>query len=75
MVKKNDFLHRIVREFRLRREVILNPKKKDPLRKIAPPEEATIFIADRYPQWKIEIMMAIKKLYIVNCFLLLLNEF
>lgn len=66
LVKKNDFVHRIVREFRLRRETLLNPKKKDSSRKILPPEEAKIFIAERYPQWKIDIMLSIKELYIVR---------
>lgn len=75
LVKKNDFIHRVVREFRLRREALLNPKKKDPSKKIHPPVEATIFIADRYPQWKIDIMEAIKELYLVCVvFLFLLQK-
>ncbi|KAI1715217.1 tRNA synthetases class I (I, l, M and v) domain-containing protein [Ditylenchus destructor] len=69
LAKETDFLNRSIREFRLRKEGFLYPKKK----KGAPQEpinaasiEATVYIANRYPEWKIEVMRALKELYESN---------
>jgi len=64
LVEQNEFVHRAVRDFRLRREQKLNPKKKSST--LAPPKEATVYIAKRQPEWKLEIVRTLKKLYDEN---------
>jgi hypothetical protein len=70
LVKQNEFVHRAIHDFRLRRDQKWNPKKKDLKKTIVPPKEATIYIARRQPEWKVEILRVLKKLYEVRIFTL-----
>jgi len=66
LVKQNAFVDRATYDFRQRREQRLNPKKKDPKKPIVPPKKATVYIAKRQPEWKVEIIRILKKLYDEN---------
>jgi len=66
LVKQSDFVHHAIHDFRQRRDQKVNPKKKDPKKTIVPPKEATVYIAKRQPEWKVEIIRVLKKLYDVS---------
>uniref|UniRef100_A0A915DUH3 Methionyl/Leucyl tRNA synthetase domain-containing protein n=1 Tax=Ditylenchus dipsaci TaxID=166011 RepID=A0A915DUH3_9BILA len=69
LLKQSEFLQRSIREFRLRREATLNPKKKGPQKpkpsagvKLA----AVVYIAERYPEWKVNVLRIVKDSYDAN---------
>lgn len=76
LVQKSEFLHRTIREFRLRREGFLNSKKKRNNKVEMAPSiavtsdilNATVYIAERQPKWKLDILNIIKEVYEVNIF-------
>lgn len=76
LTKQSEFLHRVVREFRLRRESRLNPKSKakkggaqQPPSQTPVVAEAVVYIAEKQPPWKIEILKIIDELYkVCACF-------
>jgi len=66
LVQESDFLHHAVKEFRARRENKINPKKgkdKKAPAAVAPPTEATVYVAAKYPKWKADIINILRKLY------------
>lgn len=66
LVLQNEFLHRSVREFRLRRDARLGVKKKSGTKALLPPENANIYIARCYPQWKSLIIRKLRELWQVG---------
>lgn len=79
MTQESEFLHRSIREFRLRRESRLNPKKsgKKSAALAAPISNvlnAIVYIAERQPKWKIDILNIIKEVYeVISMLKVLIN--
>jgi len=67
ILKQNDYLFRTIREFRLRKEALLKPKKakkgEAPEPTPAPPTTATIIVAKSYPEWKTKTMDIIRPFF------------
>lgn len=66
MIKQGRFLSDAIREFRLRKEAQMNPKKKQPGKVILEPTEGTVYIASRYPSWQAEVLDNLEQLYKVR---------
>jgi leucyl-tRNA synthetase len=60
LLKRNDYLMHTLHNFRLKLAAHMNPKKgaKPPA-----PTTASIYIADRYPEWQEKTLVLIRKLY------------
>jgi len=72
LLKESEFLHRTIREFRLRKELVLNPKKKASQKQKQDqstptgPVSAVVYVANKYPEWKINVMKILKEHYEKN---------
>lgn len=71
LVQENEFLHRSIREFRLRREARFNPKKNEKKSgasavSVSKILNAIVYISEQQPKWKIEILNIIKDVYEVE---------
>ncbi|KAH7731926.1 leucine--tRNA ligase [Aphelenchoides avenae] len=66
VIKQGRFLSDAIREFRLRKEAQMNPKKKTPGKTILEPTQGTVYIASRYPSWQAEVLDILEQLYREN---------
>uniref|UniRef100_A0A1I7YB78 leucine--tRNA ligase n=1 Tax=Steinernema glaseri TaxID=37863 RepID=A0A1I7YB78_9BILA len=64
-LEQSRFFDESLREFRLRLNNQLNPKKK-PATPIAHPSDATIYIAKQYPSWQNQVLNILVELYEAN---------
>lgn len=60
LLKRNDYLSHTLHNFRLKLAAHMNPKKGA---KPAAPTTASIYIAERYPEWQEKTLVLIRKLY------------
>ena len=66
LLQQSMFVNSAIKEFRQRRDVKLNPKKKDPKKALLPPKTATIYFTNKYPDWKEKAINLMRKLYEVR---------